>query len=159
MASEPLGFTFSDRMIRALAVLLAIGNLVWFVMTFPIYFRWAYQVGIAGLPVYLLWLFVGLPSLLCAIVALRRSATQGGAGILLKLAFLLTLGICVSVVGLVSIARWSVDAETERHFPWITLLVTAAAGLVLAIYALRGTGKVARPSVSTPDAPATLENN
>ena len=130
-----------DRLFRALTVLLALGNAAWFVLTFPIYFRWAYQAGIAGLPVYLLWLFVGLPSLACAVVALRRAAMHGGAGILLKLSFVAILGICALVVLLVSFARWSVDPDPARHFPWITCLVTAFLSLALAIYALRGTAK------------------
>lgn len=133
--------TLLDRLFRALTVFLALGNLAWFALTFPIYFRWAYQVGIAGLPVYLLWLFLGLPSLACAVVALRRAAMHGGAGILLKLAFLAILGICAAVVILVAVAKWSVDAETGRHFPWITLLVTAAIAAGLALFALRGTAK------------------
>ncbi len=145
-----------DRLFRVLTVFLALGNLVWFVMTFPIYFRWAYQVGIAGLPVYLLWLFVGLPSLGCAVVALRRAAMHGGAGILLKLAFLAILGICAAVVILVSIAKWSVDAEIGRHFPWLTLLVTGVVGIGLAFYALRGTGKAPKAEEAKP-APASKD--
>ncbi len=142
--------TFPDRMIRVLTVFLALGNLVWFVMTFPIYFRWANQVGIAGLPVYLLWLFVGLPSLGCAVVALRRAATHGGAGILLKLAFLVILGVCASVVGLVSIARWSADTDPGRHFPWITLVVAGLVSLGLAVFALRGTTKPGKAEAVKP---------
>lgn len=145
MATNDLKPTFPDRMMRVLTVFLALGNLAWFLLTFPVYFRWAYQVGIAGLPVYLLWLFVGLPSLACAVVALRRAAMHGGAGILLKLAFLVILGICAAVVILVAIAKWSVDAETGRHFPWITLLVTGAIAAGLALFALRGTSKASKP--------------
>lgn len=135
--------TLLDRLFRVLTVFLALGNLAWFVLTFPIYFRWAYQVGIAGLPVYLLWLFVGLPSLACAVVALRRAAMHGGAGIILKLAFLAILGICAAVIVLVSFARWTVDADPNRHFPWITMLVTGLVSSGLAFFALRGTTKVA----------------
>ncbi|HET6330854.1 MAG TPA: hypothetical protein VFF76_08720 [Holophagaceae bacterium] len=134
--------TFLDRLFRVLTVFLALGNLAWFVLTFPIYFRWAYQVGIAGLPVYLLWLFVGLPSLACAVVALRRAAMRGGAGIILKLAFLAILGICALVVLLVSFARWTADTDPNRHFSWITLLATGLVSLGLAFFALRGAGKV-----------------
>ena len=133
--------TLLDRLFRALTVFLALGNAAWFVLTFPIYFRWAYQAGIAGLPVYSLWLFVGLPSLACAVVALRRAAMHGGAGVLLKLSFVAILGICALVVMLISFARWSVDPDPARHFPWITCLVTAFLSLVLAIYTLRGTAK------------------
>jgi len=135
--------TLLDRLFRVLTVLLALGNLVWFVLTFPIYFRWAYQVGIAGLPVYLLWLFVGLPSLACGVMALRRAALHGGAGIILKLAFLAILGICAAVIVLVSFARWTVDADPNRHFPWITMLVTGLLSSGLAFFALQGTTKVA----------------
>lgn len=136
--------TLLDRLFRVLTVFLAFGNLAWFVLTFPIYFRWAYQVGIAGLPVYLLWLFVGLPSLACAVMALRRAAMHGGAGIILKLAFLAILGICAAVIVLVSFARWTVDADPNRHFPWVTLLVTGLVSAGLAFFALRGTGKAAK---------------
>ena len=136
--------TLLDRLFRLLTVLMAFGNLAWFALTFPIYFRWAYQVGIAGLPVYLLWLFVGLPSLACAVVALRRAAMHGGAGIILKLAFLVILGICASAVVLVSFARWTVDADPNRHFPWITMLVTGLVALGLALFALRGTAKATK---------------
>jgi hypothetical protein len=133
--------TLLDRLFRVLTVFLALGNFAWFVLTFPIYFRWAYQVGIAGLPVYLLWLFVGLPSLACAVVALRRAALHGGAGIILKLSFLAILGICAMVVVLVSFARWTADVDVNRHFPWITMLVTGLVSSGLAFYALRGTAK------------------
>ena len=136
--------TFLDRLFRVLTVLLAFGNLAWFLLTLPIYFRWEYQVGIAGLPIDLLWLFVGLPSLACAVVALRRAAMHGGAGIILKLAFLAILGICAAVVVLVSFARWSVDADPNRHFPWITMLVTGLVALGLALFALRGTTKATK---------------
>ena len=138
MSASP---TFLDRLFRVLTVFLALGNFVWFVLTFPIYFRWAYQVGIAGLPVYLLWFFVGLPSLACGVMALRRAALHGGAGIILKLSFLAILGICAAVVVLVSFARWTVDADPNRHFPWITLLVTGLLSSGLAFFALRGTAK------------------
>ena len=141
MSASP---TFLDRLFRVLTVLLALGNLAWFVLTFPIYFRWAYQVGVAGLPVYLLWLFVGLPSLACAVVALRRAAMHGGAGIILKLAFMGILGICAAVVVLAAFARWTVDADPNRHFPWITLLVTGLISSGLAFFALRGTAKAAK---------------
>ncbi|MBS1784088.1 MAG: hypothetical protein JST24_01520 [Acidobacteria bacterium] len=142
--------TLLDRLFRALIVFLALGNLAWFALTFPIYFRWAYQVGIAGLPVYLLWLFLGLPSLMCAVVALRRAAMHGGAGILLKLAFLAILGVCAAVVVLVAVAKWTVDAETGRHFPWITALVTTGIAGALALYALRGTSKSPKPTEEKP---------
>lgn len=135
--------TFLDRLFRVLTVLLALGNAAWFILTLPLYFRWAYQVGIAGLPVYLLWLFVGLPSLACAVVALRRAALHGGAGILLKLSFLAILGICALVVLLVSFARWSSGADPARHFPWTTCLVTGGLSLGLAVFSLRGTAKAA----------------
>lgn len=143
--------TLLDRLFRVLTVFLALGNLAWFILTFPIYFRWAYQMGIAGLPVYLLWLFVGLPSLACAVVALRRASLHGGAGIMLKLAFLAILGVCALVVALASFARWSSDADPARHFPWITWLVAGLGSLGLAVYALRGTSKAPRaPEASTP---------
>jgi hypothetical protein len=145
--------TLLDRLFRVLTVLLALGNLVWFVLTFPIYFRWAYQAGIAGLPVYLLWLFVGLPSLACAVVALRRAASHGGAGLILKLSFLMILGICALVVALVSFARWSSDADPARHFPWITWLITGLVSGGLMIYALRGPSKT--PKVPEPPVPGT----
>ena len=148
--------TLLDRLFRVLTVFLALGNLAWFVLTFPIYFRWAYQVGIAGLPVYLLWVFVGLPSLACAVMALRRAALHGGAGIILKLAFLAILGVCAAVVVLVSFARWTADADPNRHFPWITMLVTGLVSSGLALFALRGTAKAVKVAeIKTKPAPGS----
>lgn len=135
-----VGPSLLDRLFRVLTVLLAVGNAAWFVLTFPIYFRWVYQEGVVRLPIYLLWFFVGLPSLACAVVALRRAALHGGGGILLKASFLTLLAICAWVVLLLSWARWSADPDPAKHFPWITWLATACAGLGLAIYSLRGGG-------------------
>lgn len=137
--------TLLDRLFRVLTVLLALGNLVWFVLTFPIYFRWAYQAGIAGLPVYLLWLFVGLPSLACAVVALRRAAPNGGASLVLRLSFLTLLGICTVAAVLASSAHGSPAANGAGPFPWVTWAIIGLASAGLMIYAFGGTSGLPQP--------------
>lgn len=140
MSSSP---TFLDRLFRVLTVFLALGNLAWFVLTFPSYFRW-FNTGwmSPGLPLFVLWFFLGLPSLVCAVVALRRAATHGGAGILLKLAFLAILGVCACVPLFGSFARWTADAQAGARFPWVLWLVVIAVALGLMAYALRGPKEV-----------------
>ena len=135
--------TFLDRLFRVLTVFLALGNLSWFALTFSTYFRW-FNTGIMGpgFQLALLWIFMGLPSLICAVVALRRAAGHGGAGILLKLSFLAILGVCACVILFGTFASWMAEAANPaRHFPWISWLATGLVSLALAIYALRGNGK------------------
>lgn len=153
MSNSP---TFLDRLFRVLTVFLALGNVTWFVMTFSAYFRW-FNTGIMGpgFQLALLWIFMGLPSLICAVVALRRAAGHGGAGILLKLSFLAILGVCAAVILLGTFASWTADAANpNRHFPWITWMVTALVALVLAFYALRRTGKAPKGGVDKKAEPA-----
>jgi hypothetical protein len=81
------------------------------------------------------------------VVALRRAAKHGGAGILLKLSFLAILGVCALVILLGTFASWTADSSATRHFPWISWVVTMLASPVLAFFALRGTAK--QPGTAT----------
>lgn len=147
--------TFLDRLFRVLTVFLAVGNTAWFVLTFSSYFRW-FNTGIMS-PAFqlgLLWIFMGLPSLICAVVALRRAARHGGAGIILKLSFLVILGVCAAVILLGTFASWTANTDPAKHFPWIIWLVTALASLGLLLFALRGTSKAPKaPETKAPAVP------
>ncbi len=123
------------RLLSALTVFLALGNLIWFLGTFPGYFRWFSQGWLSpGLPLMLLWAFLGLPSLGCAVVTLRLAHRLGRPARASRLAFLLLLGICALVPLLASLANWTAGQGT---FPWITWLVTLLAALLVWLGTLR----------------------
>lgn len=138
--------TLLERLFRVLTVFLALGNLAWFVLTFSTYFRW-FNTGLMGpgFQLALLWFFMGLPSLICAVVALRRAAKHGGAGIILKGAFLAILFVCVAVPICGSFARYTASTDPNTHLPWVFWLVTLLMALVVAIFALRGTSPTRAP--------------
>ena len=123
------------RLLSALTVFLALGNLVWFLGTFPSYFRWFSQGWLSpGMPLLLLWAFLGLPSLVCATVTLRLARSLDRPARASRLSFLLILGICTLVPLLASLASWTAGQGT---FPWITWLVTLLAALLVWFGTLR----------------------
>jgi len=123
------------RLLSTLTVFLALGDLVWFVGTFPSYFRWFSQGWMSpAIPLVLLWTFVGLPSLVCGIITLRLARTADRPGRATKVAFHLELVICTLVPLLASFAAWT--SGTGR-FPWLVWLITFVASTTLWYLALR----------------------
>jgi hypothetical protein len=125
--AEPTPPMLALRLLSTLTVFLALGDLVWFIGTFPSYFRWFSQGWMSpGIPLFLLWTFVGLPSLVCGIITLRLAKAVGRSARATTIAFFLILTICTLVPLLASFAAWT--AGTAR-FPWLVWLIT----LILAI--------------------------
>lgn len=134
-APEPKPPLLVLRLLSALTVFLALGDLVWFVGTFPSYFRWFSQGWMSpGIPLFLLWTFLGLPSLICGIITLRLAKAVARSARATTLAFYLILTICTLVPLLASFAAWT--AGTGR-FPWLVWLITATLALALWYFTLR----------------------
>lgn len=109
------------RLLALLTVFLALGDLVWFAGTFPSYFRWSGQGWMSpAIPLFLLWTFIGLPSLACAMITVRMARAAGRLGPATRIAFHLALAICALVPLLASFAAWT--ARTEP-FPWLVWLL------------------------------------
>ena len=69
------------RLLSALTIFLSLGNLVWFAFTFPSYFRWFSRGWMSpAIPLFLLWTFLGLPSLICGLVTMRLARAAGRLG-------------------------------------------------------------------------------
>lgn len=123
------------RLLTALTLCLALGDLVWFVGTFPSYFRWTSLGWMSpALPLFLLWAFIGLPSLVCGIVTVRLARATGRLGFFTSTGFHLVLVICTSVPLLASLAAWT---SGTGGFPWLVWLITLAGCTGLWYLALR----------------------
>lgn len=123
------------RLLSALTVFLALGDLVWFTGTFPSYFRWFSQGWMSpAIPLFLLWTFIGIPSLVCAIITVRLARTAQSPARATRIAFHLALAVCALVPMLASFAAWTAGM---RGFPWLIWLITLAAAAVLWRVALR----------------------
>ncbi|HJV48344.1 MAG TPA: hypothetical protein VJ549_03620 [Geothrix sp.] len=123
------------RLLSALTVCLSLGDLVWFAVTFPSYFRWFSQGWMSpAIQLFLLWTFLGLPSLACAVVTVRLARSAGRLGRATKIAFHLVLLVCALVPLLASFAAWT--AGTGR-FPWLIWMGTLGAAVLLWYVALR----------------------
>ncbi|MBI1753284.1 MAG: hypothetical protein HY014_00085 [Acidobacteria bacterium] len=110
------------RLLALLTAFLALGDLVWFLGTFPSYFRWFNQGWMSpAIPLFLLWTFIGLPSLACAMITVRLARAAGRLGPATKIAFHLSLVICALVPLLASFAAWTARAGS---FPWLVWLLT-----------------------------------
>jgi hypothetical protein len=122
------------RLLTALTIFLALGDLVWFIGTFPGYFRWTGQGWLSpAIPLLLLWTFIGLPSLACAILTVRLARSVRRLGRITSLAFHLVLVICTAVPLLATLAAWNSGA---RSFPWLVGLLTCAVAAALWALAL-----------------------
>jgi hypothetical protein len=123
------------RLLSVLTICLALGDLVWFIGTFPSYFRWFSQGWMSpAIPLFLLWTFLGLPSLACGIIAVRLARSADVPGRATKIAFHLILAICALVPLLASFASWSAGTG---HFPWLVWLITAVVAIAIWYMALR----------------------
>jgi hypothetical protein len=123
------------RLLSALTIFLALGDLVWFAGTFPSYFHWVGQGWMSPeIPLFLLWTFLGLPSLVCGIVTVRLARSTGRLGFITSAAFHLVLIICTSVPMLASLAAWTAGT---RAFPWLVCLIALTASAALWFLALR----------------------
>ncbi|GLH72466.1 hypothetical protein GETHLI_09680 [Geothrix limicola] len=123
------------RLLSALTVCLSLGDLVWFAVTFPSYFRWFSQGWTSpAIPLFLLWAFLGLPSLACALITVRLARAAGRLGRATKLAFHLVLLVCTLVPLLSSFAAWTAGAG---RFPWWIWMSTLAVASVVWYIALR----------------------
>ena len=137
MASESGngGSRLVSGLLKTLMVLFALGDLLWFTMTFPAYFRWLPDAWIsAAMPLVLLWAFVGLPSLILGLMLMRIARHQAGA--VLKIAFTMVLLICAAVPLLASFAHWM--ATPGASFPWAIWLTVFLVSVALAIAGLWG---------------------
>jgi hypothetical protein len=145
-STEPPPSRLALRLLSALTVCLALGDLVWFIGTFPSYFRWFSQGWMSpAIPLFLLWTFLGLPSLVCASLTVRLARSADRPGRATKIAFHLALAICALVPLLASFASWS--AGTGR-FPWLVWLSTLVVATVVWYVTLRAGAKTqpAEPS-------------
>jgi hypothetical protein len=123
------------RLLNALTVFLALGDLVWFIGTFPGYFRWFSQGWMnPSIPLLLLWTFIGLPSLVCGTLAMRMGRSSGTPGRWTTAAFWLVLAVCTLVPLLASLASWNSGTGT---FPWGVWLATSVLAVGLWFFALR----------------------
>jgi hypothetical protein len=87
-----------------------------------------------AIPLFLLWIFIGLPSLACAIITVRLARTADRLGIVTKVAFHLILLICTLVPLLASFAAWTAGTG---GFPWLVWLVSLLVSTSLWYLALR----------------------
>jgi hypothetical protein len=111
------------------------GDLVWFIGTFPSYFRWFSQGWMSpAIPLFLLWAFIGIPSLICAVITVRMARAAGRLGRITKVAFYLILAICTLVPLLASFAGWTAGTG---GFPWLVWLITITLSAVLWYLSLR----------------------
>jgi len=123
------------RLLSALTVFLALGDLVWFIGTFPSYFRWFSQGWMSpAIPLFLLWTFIGLPSLVCGVITVRLARTAERLGRVTKVAFHLVLLICTLVPLLASFAAWTAGTNS---FPWLVWLLTVLVAAGIWFLALR----------------------
>ena len=112
------------RLLSALTIFLALGNLVWFLWTFPGYFHWVKEGWLnPGIPLFLFWAFIGLPSLICGMVTVSLARAHQRSARPTKLAFHLILAICTLVPLLASFAAWNAGTGS---FPWPVWLITLA---------------------------------
>ena len=129
------GSRLVSGLLKTLVVLLALGDLFWFSLTFPTYFRWFPNAWVSSaLPLVLLWAFIGIPSLILGFMMMRIARHRAGA--VLKVAFLMILAICAAVPLLASFAHWS--ATPGAAFPWAVWLAVLAIGGGLAVAGLWG---------------------
>ncbi len=129
-------------LLKMVVVVLAAGDLLWFLMTFPTYFRWFPNAWISSaLPLVLLWGFLGLPSLVLGLMMMRISRHRAGAA--LKAAYLLILAICTLVPLLASFAHWT--ATPGAGFPWTIWLVVLLLSLGFGIAGLWGSSPPKAP--------------
>jgi len=127
--------TLALRLLSALTTFLALGDLVWFLGTFPSYFRWFSQGWMSpAIPLFLLWTFIGLPSLVCAVITVRLARTADRLGLITKVAFHLVLLICTMVPLLASFAAWTAGTG---GFPWLVWLTSVLAAGAIWYGALR----------------------
>jgi len=132
------------RLLSAATVFLALGDLVWFIGTFPSYFRWFSQGWMnPAIPLFLLWFFIGLPSLVCGIVTVRLARSAARLGIITTVAFHLILAVCALVPLLASLAAWTAG---RPGFPWLVWLVTLVMAAALWLFALRMGNRPQPPS-------------
>lgn len=123
------------RLLAVLTVCLALGDLVWFIGTFPSYFRWFSQGWMSpAIPLFLLWTFIGLPSLACATFTVRLARSADRLGRITRIAFHLALLICALVPLLASFAAWTAGTRT---FPWLIWLLTLTLTGLVWMIALR----------------------
>ncbi|WLT33285.1 hypothetical protein [Geothrix sp. PMB-07] len=123
------------RLLAMLTAFLALGDLVWFIGTFPSYFRWFSQGWMSpAIPLFLLWTFIGLPSLACAMITVRLARAAERLGRITKVAFHLALIICALVPLLASFAAWTAGTGS---FPWLVWLLTLLFAWFLWYVALR----------------------
>lgn len=130
--------TLLDSLFKVLTVFLALANLVRFVLIFSRHFHGVHPAGISDHRVFLILLFL---SLACAVAALRRAAPNGGASLILKLAFLTILGICAVAAVLASSTHGSSAADGARPIPWVTWTIIGLASAGLMIFAFGGTSE------------------
>jgi|ERR1035438_3874128 hypothetical protein len=134
-SEPPSSSRLALRLLGALTVFLALGDLVWFVLTFPNYFHWTGQGWTSpAIPLFLLWTFLGLPSLVCGIIAVRLARATGRPGWITSAAFHLVLIICTAVPLLASLAAWTAG---PRGFPWLVWLITITISAALWYLTLR----------------------
>lgn len=123
------------RLLSALTIFLSVGDLVWFIGTFPSYFRWFSQGWMSpAIPLFLLWTFIGIPSLICAVITIRVARAAGRLGRLTKVAFHLILAVSTLVPLLASFAGWTAGTG---GFPWLVWLVTVTLSAALWYVSLR----------------------
>lgn len=122
-------------LLKTVVVVLAAGDLLWFLMTFPTYFRWFPNAWISSaLPLVLLWGLLGLPSLALGLMMMRLSRHR--AGVTLKVAYLVILAVCALVPLLASFAHWT--ATPGASFPKMIWLVVLLLSLGFGIAGLWG---------------------
>lgn len=127
-------------LLKTLVVLLATGDLLWFGMTSPLYFKWPAEAWVSSaLPLILLWSFIGLPSLLLGLIMMRLAGR--GAGLVLKASYLAIVLVCALVPLLGSYAFWLASPVGTR-FPmvvWGSVIIVAILLMALGFW---GTSKL-----------------
>lgn len=133
------------RLLSLLTALLALGDLVWVVVTFPADLGWFAQAWMSpAIPMFLLWALVGLPSLACAVATVRLARGVHRLGRITTIAFHLILAICTLVPLLAVVGHW---AGGTGAFPWVTAgLTLLLAGLVWVLAFLIPVGTTPKPS-------------
>ena len=129
-------------LLKTVVVVLAAGDLMWFILTFPTYFRWFPNAWISSaLPLILLWGFLGLPSLVLGLMMMRISRHRAGTA--LKVAYLVILAFCTLVPLLASFAHWT--ATPGAGFPKVIWLITLLLSLGFGIAGLWGSSPPKAP--------------
>jgi hypothetical protein len=138
------------RLMGGLTILLALGNLVWFLGSLSSYLHWPTQgwVG-AALPILLLWGLLGLPSLAFGLYTHRRARALGRPALASRLACLLLLAVCTLVPLLATLAHWT---SGQGAFPWLTWAITLGTALLTWLLGLRRP-RGAPPAVSSSEDP------